>query len=357
MDLADIYLTVTYFQNFTPRLRKIDFKEFWEAMIRCALVAFQEKKSLTTETKVKGLFLSIWRHIQSSALDHMNGYGQLHGGGFNTYKGALLRGTQLLNDRFVAAWTKDDYCDYLAPLVAPSPANSPMGRHSANKRSVAPPSTPMSPNASVKAGSSLLQQLRRVGSTGGGDGEASSPRFRDRGNSNASGLRSRQFSTGSIMSSTSMDLDSSIANDKMLKLGLDNVAQSDSFLVPAVSTKGGLIRVMISDYDEFDDRRLNPQAVRQLLYANPAVAELLYDAMIDEGLVEEELYDEDNFASMMSSSSPLRDRKVSIQDQFEPDLMLADDEDDLMAIMGPLPGGDSDSDGEDVVAVENADDL
>jgi hypothetical protein len=50
---------------------------------------------LTTEIKIKGLFLSIWRHIQSSVQDHMRGYGTMAGGGFNTYKGALLRGTQV----------------------------------------------------------------------------------------------------------------------------------------------------------------------------------------------------------------------------------------------------------------------
>lgn len=148
MDLGDIYLTTTFFSNFTPRLRKISFEEFWEVrcvvesiglccnlfahcviaifsfslkvVVRCSLVAFQDKKSLTSEIKIKGLFLSIWRHIQSSAADHMNGYGTIAGGGFNTYKGALLRGTQLLNEKFVAAWTKDNYCDYLAPLVAVS---------------------------------------------------------------------------------------------------------------------------------------------------------------------------------------------------------------------------------------------
>lgn len=30
MDLGDVYLTVISFNNFTPALRKIDFKEFWE---------------------------------------------------------------------------------------------------------------------------------------------------------------------------------------------------------------------------------------------------------------------------------------------------------------------------------------
>jgi hypothetical protein len=56
------------------------------------LVSFSQ---LTTEIKIKGLFLSIWRHIQSSVQDHMRGYGTMAGGGFNTYKGALLRGTQV----------------------------------------------------------------------------------------------------------------------------------------------------------------------------------------------------------------------------------------------------------------------
>jgi hypothetical protein len=33
--------------------------------------------------------------VQSSVQDNMKGYGTLQGGGFNTYKGALLRGTQV----------------------------------------------------------------------------------------------------------------------------------------------------------------------------------------------------------------------------------------------------------------------
>lgn len=78
---------------------------------------------------MKGLFLSIWRHVQSSVQELMSGYGQLHGGGFNTYKGALLRGTQLLNDKFVAAWTKDEYRDYLAPLIQVSTSSSSAGRN------------------------------------------------------------------------------------------------------------------------------------------------------------------------------------------------------------------------------------
>ncbi len=47
MDIGDIYLTCTYFNNFTPRVRKIDFREFWESLVRCALVAFKDKKTVS----------------------------------------------------------------------------------------------------------------------------------------------------------------------------------------------------------------------------------------------------------------------------------------------------------------------
>ena len=48
----------------------------------------------------------------------MISYGTLGGGGFNTYRGGLLRGAQLLNDKFIVAWTKDDYRDYLMTSTA-----------------------------------------------------------------------------------------------------------------------------------------------------------------------------------------------------------------------------------------------
>ncbi len=43
LELGDIYLTVISSNNFSPTLRKIDFSEFWEALVRSALVAFKDK--------------------------------------------------------------------------------------------------------------------------------------------------------------------------------------------------------------------------------------------------------------------------------------------------------------------------
>lgn len=84
LDLGDIYLSVLSMQNFEPMVRSIDFNEFWEALIRCALLAFKNI-SVSAEDKVKGMFLYIWRHLQTAVRDQMPIGAD--GGGFNTYKG------------------------------------------------------------------------------------------------------------------------------------------------------------------------------------------------------------------------------------------------------------------------------
>lgn len=118
LDLGDIYMSVISMKDFQPILRKIDYIDFWESLVRCALIAFKHLK-IGVEEKIKGMFLNIWRHLQSTA--RMNAMSTLNGGGFNTYKGALLRGSQILNERFIAAWTKDGYRDYLDPKVQSLP--------------------------------------------------------------------------------------------------------------------------------------------------------------------------------------------------------------------------------------------
>ena len=50
---------------------------------------------LSTENKVKGLLLYVWRNIQKSISEHMSGFGSLLGGGFNSDKGRLMRGAQV----------------------------------------------------------------------------------------------------------------------------------------------------------------------------------------------------------------------------------------------------------------------
>ena len=58
------------------------------------------------------MFLYIWRHVQNSMQEGVKGAaGGSNSGGSN--KAGLMRGGQLLNERFIAAWQKDGYRDYL----------------------------------------------------------------------------------------------------------------------------------------------------------------------------------------------------------------------------------------------------
>lgn len=112
LDMGDIYLSVISMQNFETSVRKMTFREFWEALVRSSLVAFKNVPGLLPEEKVKSMFLYMWRHIQESVQEQVNGTIS-SGGGMNTYKGGLIRGAQILNERFIAAWAKDGYKDYL----------------------------------------------------------------------------------------------------------------------------------------------------------------------------------------------------------------------------------------------------
>ena len=79
-----------------------------------------------------------------------------------------------------------------------------------------------------------------------------------------------------------------ITRDKLFRIADENVEQSDNFLVKTKNNR--LIRIMISDYEEIDDPRLAIGDLRKLLYLKPSIAELLYEEMLDAGLVEEDLF-------------------------------------------------------------------
>eukprot|EP00981_Chlorochromonas_danica_P015277 scaffold11522_cov239-Ochromonas_danica.AAC.4 len=272
--------------NASPALRRISFAEFWE-----------DKRSLTSETKVKGLFLSIWRHVQSCTADNMSGYGTLHGGGFNTYKGALLRGTQLLNDRFVAAWTKDEYRDYLAPLIAPG-TGSPVPPSSKGGAKAA---TPLQSGAKKSGGShgkkdapshSSSTNLQSTGSPSPLSKGSTLTRLlteaRTPGSATTAG--SGQPDPDMMATSSASDVqnrksrDDAFSQHRLHNLNHDSVRQSADFLV-----KGGdgrYVRVLLGEYEEFDDSRLTVGDLRELFHRKPDLARLMADILYEEGLEE-----------------------------------------------------------------------
>ncbi len=109
LDVGDVYLSVcTHSDN---RIQHIKFVDFWESLVRCALRAFHSYSSLPAAIKIKCMLLYMWRHIQASIREQMQG--ENNNGDLSSYKGGLIRGTQLLNERFLSMWAKDNYRDYL----------------------------------------------------------------------------------------------------------------------------------------------------------------------------------------------------------------------------------------------------
>ena len=132
LDLGDIYLTVIGFKAYELSFRKLNFKDFWQALIRCALVAFRGLAHASTEDKVKGMLLHVWRRIKSTAQPNAataGSAGQIRASQVReSLHSAILPVrthrhrpySQLYNERFVSAWTRDKYRDYLQPVQAPS---------------------------------------------------------------------------------------------------------------------------------------------------------------------------------------------------------------------------------------------
>mmetsp|Transcript_28979 Transcript_28979/g.53860 ORF Transcript_28979/g.53860 Transcript_28979/m.53860 type:complete len:480 (+) Transcript_28979:163-1602(+) len=115
LDLGDIYLSVICETNFETIVRSVSFSEFWEVLVRCAFVAFKESKGISSSDKIKGMFLYIWRHMQHKIVDGGNNKNDVNTQvkSSTAFEGALLRGSKILNERFILAWKSDEFRDYL----------------------------------------------------------------------------------------------------------------------------------------------------------------------------------------------------------------------------------------------------
>lgn len=67
MEIGDIYLSSVKAQGSHDEVRKLTFSEFWEALVRCALVAYSKISDATIIDKIRGLFLYGWPSQQRHA--------------------------------------------------------------------------------------------------------------------------------------------------------------------------------------------------------------------------------------------------------------------------------------------------
>lgn len=116
IELGDIYLSSIKTVAPDSSMRKLSFDEFWESLVRCALVAYSKISDVTIIDKIRGLLLYMWRAINGS-VPKTWADGRRTG---TTNQGDLLAGAMLFNKRFTAAWAADNYRDYLSPAHAPN---------------------------------------------------------------------------------------------------------------------------------------------------------------------------------------------------------------------------------------------
>ena len=150
LELGDIFLSSL--KNVAPdaTIRKLSFPEFWEALVRCSLVAYSKISDASVVDKLRGLFLYMWRSMNKSV---PRAFAERRN--VTTYAGDLLSGewegwrkweegvwppktlragwphprfvhplppspgAMLFNKRFTAAWAADGYRDYLSPDATP----------------------------------------------------------------------------------------------------------------------------------------------------------------------------------------------------------------------------------------------
>jgi len=104
LELGDIYLSSVKAHDGHDTVRKLTFSEFWEALVRCALVAYSKISDATIVDKIRGLFLYMWRTLNRNVAKVMVGRRNI-----STYAGDLLSGAMLFNKRFTAQWAADGY--------------------------------------------------------------------------------------------------------------------------------------------------------------------------------------------------------------------------------------------------------
>lgn len=160
IDVGDMYLSVIAMENFEPVLRKINLIEFWDLLVACSLLTLRDRHDLTVPDKLKAVLMLMWRHIEDTTRNNMIGTKAFYKRSDTSVhdKGTLLKICQKLNERFLAAWTKDGLQDYLAP-------NSSALAKAAAEAAANPDSVALQSSLSGASGLSVLGMLKSKDST------------------------------------------------------------------------------------------------------------------------------------------------------------------------------------------------
>lgn len=79
------------------------------------------------------------------------------------------------------------------------------------------------------------------------------------------------------------------AKERLLSTLHEHVEESENFVVTAPD--GGQFRIMISEQDKLGQSRVHGTDLKKLFLHKPEIAAILYDTMVEEGIVEENVQD------------------------------------------------------------------
>ena len=123
LECGDIYLSTIATHSVCHELRNLTLEEFWEILVRCALTAFRHISAVSVHDKIKGMFMFMWKHLQSAIPDTIQDEKNTSVSAASSsiadahaYKSGLLRKSGTFAERFLQMWSDDEYRDYLQEI-------------------------------------------------------------------------------------------------------------------------------------------------------------------------------------------------------------------------------------------------
>ena len=116
IEVSDIYLSSVVVQGKggTPG-RKMRFDQFWEAIVRCALLAWRNVTTASSENKIRALLVFMWKHFQEKVNEMNSGQRDMGQTDLAVHNRGLVKASEKLMAKVVTMWANSGYKDFLAP--------------------------------------------------------------------------------------------------------------------------------------------------------------------------------------------------------------------------------------------------
>ncbi len=111
-DIGHLYMSVMQMKDTTFSSRTLDFDEFCEVLVQCAIVGFRDKE-VSTADKAHSIFMFIARQCDAIVEHLSKSKGSITNSENAAFTSQFFNGIQDLRRKFNEAWRDDDFRDYL----------------------------------------------------------------------------------------------------------------------------------------------------------------------------------------------------------------------------------------------------